>query len=178
MSHHPATSTGLTLLELLVVLAIVSVVAAIGAPPLEQWLARQRVAVTLQSLQADLQRARHEAVLRNRPVVLCGSGDGRDCAPGAWPGGWIVFVNDDDDRPARRDAGEALLAVQAGQPRVALASNRAAYAFRGDLRRATNGSVIACDTAGGVPARLLVVSFTGRARIAPPGAPTGSLTCP
>ncbi|MEL6950406.1 MAG: GspH/FimT family protein [Pseudomonadota bacterium] len=169
---------GVTLLELLVVLAVVSVVAAIGAPPLDRWLARHRVTAPLQALHTDLHRARHEAVMRNRVVVVCASDDAQACSGGDWSAGWISFVNSDGDQPAERDAAEPLLSVHQAAPNVRLASNRARYAFRGDLRRATNGRVVSCDAAGRVTPRVLVVSFTGRARFAPAGTSTGPLTCP
>ena len=178
MTQRHRQNAGVTLLELMVALAVAAIVAALGAPPLADWLARHRVTGTLEALRGDLQRARREAVLRNRPVVVCASFDGESCSAGAWSRGWIVFVNSDDDRPARRDAGERVLAVQQAVRRVALAANRDAFSFRGDLRRATNGSVLACADNGAAPSRLLVVSFTGRARIAPPGAPAGRLSCP
>ncbi|MEO0616911.1 MAG: GspH/FimT family protein [Pseudomonadota bacterium] len=171
-------STGVTLLELLVVLAVVSVVAAIGAPPLERWLAGHRVAAPLQALHTDLFRARHEAVMRNLAVVVCASDDAQACSSGDWSAGWITFVNTDDDRPAQRDASEPLLSVHQAAPGVHMASNRARYAFRGDLRRATNGRVVSCDAAGRVPPRVLVVSFTGRARLTPAGTSAGALSCP
>ncbi|MEM9057202.1 MAG: GspH/FimT family protein [Pseudomonadota bacterium] len=171
-------SAGVTLLELLVALAVVSIVAAIGAPPLDRWLARHRVAAPLQALHTDLHRARHEAVMRNRVVVVCASDDLQTCSAGDWSAGWITFVNLDGDQPVQRDASDPLLSVHQAAPGPHLASNRASYAFRGDLRRATNGRVVSCDAAGRVSPRVLVVSFTGRTRLAPPGTSTGSLTCP
>lgn len=171
-------SDGVTLLELLVVLAVVSVVAAIGAPPLDRWLARHRVAAPLQALHTDLHRARHEAVMRNRVVVVCASNDAQACSAGDWSDGWISFVNTDGNQPAERDASEPLLSVHEGVPNVRLASNRTHYAFRGDLRRATNGRIVSCDAAGRASPRVLVVSFTGRARLAPAGTTTGTLACP
>ena len=171
-------AAGVTLLELLVVLAVVSIVAAIGAPPLDRWLARHRVAAPLQALHTDLHRARHEAVMRNRVVVVCASDDAQTCSAGDWSAGWITFVNLDGDQPAERDATEPLVSVHQAAPGRRMASNRARFAFRGDLRRATNGRVVACDAAGRVPPRVLVVSFTGRARLTPAGTGTGSLACP
>ncbi|MEO1321252.1 MAG: GspH/FimT family protein [Pseudomonadota bacterium] len=171
-------SAGVTLLELLVVLAVVSVVAAIGAPPLDRWLARHRVAAPLQALHTDLHRARHEAVMRNRVVVVCASDDAHACSANDWSAGWISFVNTDGDQPAERDASEPLLSVHQAAPHTRLTSNRMRYAFRGDLRRATNGRVVSCDAASRVSPRVLVVSFTGRARLTPPGTSIGSLACP
>lgn len=166
------STTGFTLLELLIVLVIAGVAGAIGAPPLADWAAAQRLRAELTALERGFQHARQQAVLRQYDVVICPSANGERCAvDGAWSAGWISFVNRDGDSPPARDADEPILAAHRLPPSVVLVANRRYYRLRGDLRRATNGRLTLCDRAGRVAARSLVVSYSGRARSnAAPGA--------
>ena len=62
--------SGLTVIELMVVVAVVAVLAALAAPSLRDFMARQRVAAVNAELVTDLKFARSEAVARNREVYV------------------------------------------------------------------------------------------------------------
>jgi prepilin-type N-terminal cleavage/methylation domain-containing protein len=61
---------GLTVIEMMVAVAVVAVLAALAAPSLLDFLARQRVAAVNAELVTDLKFARSEAVARNREVYI------------------------------------------------------------------------------------------------------------
>ena len=63
-------ASGLTVIELMVAVAVVAVLAALAAPSLREFLARQRVAAVNAELVTDLKFARSEAVARNREVYV------------------------------------------------------------------------------------------------------------
>lgn len=67
---------GFTVIELMVVVALVAVILALAAPSMYDYLVRQRVAGVAAELMTDLQFARTEAVTRNRNV-------------------WVTFRTDD-----------------------------------------------------------------------------------
>lgn len=177
--HRPHQCAAFTLFELLVALAIIGVVAAIGAPPLGDWLAKQRLASELKVLKRDLQTARQFAVMRNQSVAICASTDGLRCAHSQdWSSGWIGFANIDDDSPVQRDANEPILSRHRPSPQVQLSANRYSFRFSGDLRRATNGSIVVCDSAARVAPQRLIVSYSGRARLAQPLPAEQNRGCP
>jgi type IV fimbrial biogenesis protein FimT len=68
--HTPTYSRGLTLTELLIVLTLSSILLAIGAPALGQWVRDIEVRSNASSLLAVLHAARTEAVTRNAWVRL------------------------------------------------------------------------------------------------------------
>jgi len=68
--HTPTYSHGLTLTELLIVLTLSSILLAIGAPALGQWVRDIEVRSNASSLLAVLHAARTEAVTRNAWVRL------------------------------------------------------------------------------------------------------------
>src|SRR5687768_17503929 len=90
-------STGLTLLEMLVALAILGIMAAVGVPSLMDTVNRMAVTSAARTISSSLSLARSEAVKRGADVSICPSADGTDCESDNWAGGWIVFVDANGD---------------------------------------------------------------------------------
>ncbi|HEX6998940.1 MAG TPA: GspH/FimT family pseudopilin [Gammaproteobacteria bacterium] len=166
---------GFTLWELLCTLAIAGVVMGLAAPGLQGALRNARRSADVNAFVTAVQLARSEAAKRGRPVLLCGSADLAACGD-RYQDGWMVFVDEDGARPPRRAPAEPLLYVHRPAPGVTVSSNRAIFEFRPSVRRSTNGTVTFCDARGGGDARAVVVSYTGRPRVAQP-APGEPLPC-
>jgi len=151
---------GVTLLELLMVIAIGAVLAGIAIPSLDRGLLNARRAAAMESLVRAAWFARTEALRRGRPVILCASGDGGHCAaePNAWGGGWMVAPADAPTLVLRRGPG-------ATDPRARLVANRSAFSFEPYDRRSTNGTIAWCDSRGETAARAVVIAPTGRPRL-------------
>ena len=99
-------SAGVTLVELLLVMAIAGTLAALSVPPLAEMVGAQKAITTTNTFLASLHHTRSEAIKRNGRVVLCKSSDGQSCnEAGQWDQGWIVFHDADND--GARDAGLA-----------------------------------------------------------------------
>ncbi|NHF67384.1 GspH/FimT family pseudopilin [Xanthomonas hortorum] len=83
---------GYTAVELLIVMAIVGIVAAVGLPSFRTLIEWQRAQTRVHLLTAHLAMARSLAVTHRIPVSVCPSGDGDSCRPdGDWSRGWILF---------------------------------------------------------------------------------------
>jgi len=171
---------GMTLLELLVALSITVIVTAAALPYFGNLLADQRRTSTLNGLVHAVHFARSEAAKRGRDAVLCASADSRSCSGNGdgWQRGWIIFVNGDRDRPPVVDPGEPVLIRNTGNLAATLAGNRSAFVFRPFGKRATNGTLVYCDRRREASARALVISYTGRPRVAPEGPAGRALACP
>lgn len=85
MSAARIHARGFTVIELMVVLAILAIVAAISAPSFTPIIARQRIKSAASSIQATLNLARAEALKRNANVTMAPV-MGTD-----WASGWKVF---------------------------------------------------------------------------------------
>lgn len=156
-----------SLYELLMTLGLISLVLTIGAPSLSGITANSRLRVEVNALFHAIHLARKDSVVRRRAVTLCPSTDGLNCDPGMdWSEGWIRFVNTDRDSPAVRDADEAVLQHHEVGPGNLIVANRMAFTLRSTELRATNGTFIFCDRRGRTTPRALVVSYTGRPRVA------------
>jgi len=158
--------TGFTVLELLVTLAIAAVLLVTGVPSFQHFTWRQHMRAAVGDLQNDLLAARSEAVYRNASVVACPGDPSVGCADSSdWSGGWIVFVDLDEDRQHQPD--ETLLRRgQVFEP-VAIASstNRTRIRFFPDgSAPGSNGTIAFCGRGGPALARKLVISNIGRIR--------------
>lgn len=158
---------GHSLYELLVTLAIAALVLTLGLPSFGTLLADKRLRAETDALFHALHLARKASIVRRREVTLCPSRDGASCDGGTdWSAGWILFVNADRDGPPQVDAGEPVLARRQVDERVRIDANRRAFTLRATHLRATNGTLVVCDRAGRAEARAVVVSYTGRPRVA------------
>ena len=90
--------SGVTLMELVVVVAIASILFAIAVPGYAYFVSANRIAVATNDLVSSLQLARSEAIRRTARVTVCKSDNAisavPSCNPAAtWQTGWIVFVD-------------------------------------------------------------------------------------
>lgn len=167
MPPAEARRRGFTLFELLVTVAVAALLLALAVPSFDAIVARQRQSAEINALFHAVHRARKESIMRRRVVSICPSPDGERCEPGRdWSDGWIVFENRDRDEPPAVDDGEPVLHRHRVGPQIRLTANRRGFTLRSTVQRATNGTLVACDAEGRIPAKALVVSWTGRPRVA------------
>jgi len=83
---------GVTLVELIIVLTIAGVLAALAAPGIQRFVASNRLTAQVNDLLADISFARSDAIKRNTSAGLCTSTSGTSCtASGNWANGWLVY---------------------------------------------------------------------------------------
>jgi type IV fimbrial biogenesis protein FimT len=170
---------GVTLLEVVVVIAIMAMLAGLGAPAMNGWALDAGRTASVNAFVGTVQFARSEAARRHLPVTVCKSSDGLQCAgrEAGWDAGWLVFVPSNPERPTRLD--DAAPRVLNHQPRFRgqISANREAFVFRADARRSTNGTVVFCDPRGPEHSSAVVISHTGRPRSSAYSAAGTSLPC-
>lgn len=162
-----ARRRGYTLLELLITTLVLALLSAIAIPSLSASLARQRQRAEIDALFHAVHVARKESIMRRKAVSICPSNDATTCGDDArWSSGWLMFENTDRDSPPRIDPGEVLLQHHAVDPEMAIHANRRGFTLRATYLRATNGTIVVCDRQGRIAARALVISYSGRPRVA------------
>ncbi len=158
---------GVTLIETITVLAVMSIVTVAGAPSLRGTLANSRATTTSNRLLTDLSLARSAAIMSGVRSEVCPSNDGIQCSDSTdWSSGWIVFVDRNDDD--KRSDSEPLLATVSGSElgglHVLTSVGRTKARFLPDGRSGgTNLSMRVCD--GPKLTRSVIVNITGRARV-------------
>jgi type IV fimbrial biogenesis protein FimT len=158
---------GFTLFELLITMLLIALISSLAVPSLAGSMARQRQTVEINALFHAIHLARKESIMRRKVVSLCPSLDGLKCTPGRdWSAGWLMFENTDHDSPPRIDDDETVLASHRAGDRVRISANRKGFTLRATFLRATNGTFVFCDPKQRITPKALVVSYTGRPRVA------------
>jgi type IV fimbrial biogenesis protein FimT len=141
------------------------VVLTLGIPSFGAIVANQRLRTEVDKLFHAIHHARKESVVRRRVVTICPTIDGENCGDD-WSRGWMMFVNIDRDWPAKREPDEPVIKWLEVAPENRIVANRRSFSLRSVDLRATNGTLVFCDRAGRARPRALVVSYTGRPRVA------------
>lgn len=182
-------SSGFTLLELMVVVAIGAILLAIGVPSLKPFVQGSRMTSITNELVAALNVARSEAIRRGSTGCVCASSTASTAAPacdagGNWESGWISFLDVAGDC-VYADGADDLLKVWDGTAvasPLAIRNNNALITAPGFVRFNSRGMPNAggglqmgtfsiCDDRGNVAnvdgdskARAVILSAAGSAR--------------
>ena len=179
MKKHSTTSSGFTLIELMVTVTLVAILLAVGVPSFTTFQRNAELTSATNSLLAAINAARSEAMKRGMNAMVVPT-DGAN-----WSSGWVVFV--DKNRSLAYESGSDVTVLASDPPPAYLAvsgngstagstpyilfdasgySKLKAGGF-GALtftiaRNDVTGSVLADQT------RRVIISSTGRARTCKP----------
>ena len=152
-------SRGITLIELCFGLAVLGILASLAVPGMRTALRNAAIRSATLELLAGLQQARASSITQARPGVLCLSDISGRCLTGNGPAvAWSAFLE-----------GRGSTAALAGGPLprgLELRATRARLSFWPDSLASSTATLTICDRAGLARPRAIVLSQTGRVRIA------------
>lgn len=167
---------GFTFLELMITLAIVTLLVGLAVPSMQTWVGQSAIASTTNALVSSIQTARSAAVSQNIEVGVCPSANPEavDAACGTnidWTNGWIVFVDNDGDGIRTDATEEVLLQMEKRTPGFTISTDSV---FQNLIYFSPNGTSI---TANDIPvtgqltidygpdeSRMITVSANGNVR--------------
>lgn len=158
-------STGFTLVELMVTLAVLTIILGIAVPGMGDFVSNQRVRSQADSMLASLALARNESITQNLRVTLCPSSNGTSCT-GTWSQGWIVFR--DGGTAGTVDGSDTVMRAFSSKKNVSvsMSSNFSSYvSFLPTGRSLGSGGATTGGTvtvSGGNLTRTINVCTTGR----------------
>lgn len=154
--HQHARQSGVTLIEILVVIAIAAILASLAGPSFSTFISRTRQDSTVSQLVSDLNRARNEAIKRNTSAILCVRGSDTACGNTTnWQNGWLVCVG------SGISCNEPLT-VHAPLPgELGLTTTVTSVQFRPDGSASGAATLTLAGTFSGAQARVINISVTG-----------------
>jgi type IV fimbrial biogenesis protein FimT len=168
------------MIELITTVGVVAILSTLAAPSFGNLRQDAERTSTVNAFVHALFLARSESIKRAQVVSICKSKNGIACADkyASWQDGWIMFANDDRDDHPVRDTDEPILLVNPGWQHGTITSNRESYSFRPYQQAVVNGTIVFCDSRGSAQARAIIISQTGRPRVAQRDANNKALRCP
>lgn len=161
---------GLTLTELLVVLALVAIIAGFAVPAFRGMLLDSRRTAAVTTALHAMHLARQLSAVRGVTMRLCGSRDESRCSDRMdWSSGLLVID----------EAGRVLRSMRPASASRSpdIRSNRSAIQFEAGSGFATPATIVVCDRRGADAARAIIVSRSGRPRVSGRDAGGGPLLC-
>jgi type IV fimbrial biogenesis protein FimT len=157
-------SRGVTLVEQVMVVAILAVLAGIASPSLAGFVRRARVQSAQMDFLEALGYARGQAVLRRTRVLFCPTLDQVHCREESrWDGGWLVGI--DSDRDNQPDATPLRVGAAHAQLRILSSEARRHVTFLPDgSASGSNLTLLFCNRDHAGETLGVVVSNSGRAR--------------
>ncbi|MFK8081566.1 MAG: GspH/FimT family pseudopilin [Granulosicoccus sp.] len=171
-------STGFTLVELLVGIAVLSVLLSFAVPGFQSSISANKQVTTFNKTSGTLRYARSEAIKSSSPVSICGRATDNSCGDD-WSEGMLVFSDSTNDgSPLTLDGLDVVIrsVVFSGSDLDLTASAmltnnatspEATSVIRFDGRGRPNwlnGTIVLCDKRGADYAKALIMTGSGIGR--------------
>lgn len=167
----PGRQPGYSIIELLTVISILGIVAALAAPSFSEAIVRNRIVSANNDFLTGVSYARSEAIKRSNPVGICALDAALSgCGAGAWSLGWAVF--EDTDSSGGFNAGDEVVRIARLDSADQMIGNASTIIFNARGARIVPGIAAAnptltlqpttCDS-GVANVRTLTVRATGSA---------------
>jgi type IV fimbrial biogenesis protein FimT len=155
---------GVTLVELMISVAIVSIILAFVGPSIQSILIKNRIVAEINETSSLIQYARHHAIDEQAQVVVCPSADFSSCSTD-WNNPKIAFIDADDNET--RGATEELLVTIGATSTTSLMTNTTdiiKFSETGEANAATE--ILLCHEDGAAQyARSLSLTLQGRVKM-------------
>ena len=136
MLNH-AMQRGITLIEVMISVAIVSITLSLGIPAYGEWIQNVQIRTAAESMQSGIQLARAEGLRQNAQVLFqLMTTIGADCALSTSATNWVISTEDASGRCNQTDSTETphitrFKAASEGTRNVTVAATKESIQFNG-----------------------------------------------
>ena len=162
---------GTTLIEQIMVLAIIGALTGMAVPPMRALLSHNQLRVAQTDFIAALRHTREAAVTSGTRSLFCPTQDGQTCVSGTrWDRGWLLGHDADGDN--QPDDGPLYTGTSYnGKVLISSTAGRHVVRFHADgSASGSNITLLFCQPSSAEHALSVVVSNSGRVRGAPASA--------
>lgn len=148
------SNRGFSLIELMIAIAVMAIMAAVGIPAYQTMVLNNRIATTTNNMLGLLQMARSEAITQRRTITVCPSSNMTSCDAGAaWHGGIIML-----------EGANLLRTLPAAAQGVEIlsASTQVSYMSTGRLNGGDPAFSIEDDRGVGAASRVVCINLLGQ----------------
>lgn len=174
--------SGFTLSELMIALAIGTILISIALPAFSTMLEENRVVNIVFKLMRHLNYARSTAITQGKEINICKSRDGETCETDMeWEDGWIVF--EDTSANHKHEPDEPLLLKHQDRKNKLTIDYNGGFGYDDYVVykpigiTSYNGTFTICSNNNEIQPRAIII-YKGRARISRVEADGDPLTCP
>ncbi len=147
--------SGFTLASLLISVAIMGILLAVGIPYFQSSALRSTLGAYTNHINAGAKLARSEAMKRKANVAICPSTDGSTCTTGNWNQGWIVYDQSTNEVIQRQQELDSNYIIDSTLDNIV---------FQPDGTGASQANITICraQPSAGDHEHVLTISATGR----------------
>lgn len=170
---------GFTLTELMVAIAVLSILLSLAAPSFQSLIAQSRLTAISTQLRSALLTARSEAIKSNRQVTVCASENQSSCSNGSWGSGSIAFI-DRDIIGKINDGDEIIKQFQRASSTLQVLQTglNGSVSFTPDGASDSSGAFMVCDQSGNAEPRRVCLSRSGAVDVRKDECVEHSIACP
>jgi len=140
--------TGFSIIELMVTLAVMSILLTVGVPSVRTIILNDRLAAATNNFVSSLNLARSEAVQQGVAAGICSSNNQTSCTASTWNSGWIIWVDADNDG-VLDSPGEVMRVAEPLKGSIAVTAANTALLFNATGFSTTPGTLKICDSRTG-----------------------------
>lgn len=154
---------GFTLVELLIILAIIAVVGGMALPAFKEMIARNRLMTNANDIVATFYQARSEAIKQSRTVsiVACKPDCGTSADAQNWSNGWQITIVIDGTETVVGEHGALANGMTTTAKDPFPFNTSYAYSPQGRLNITARNAIKLCDNDPGIAGRLITLEPIG-----------------